>query len=95
MLINSGGLPNAEPGTNYGPFVLDATGGNAPYKWKVSSGALPKGLHLKSGGVISGKPKKSDVSGTYTFTVKVADKKTKTKPHTQNITTEVFSITIS
>jgi len=50
---------------------------------------------LKSGGVISGKPKKTDSSGTYSFTVKVVDKKTKTKPHTQNVTTERLSITVS
>ena len=32
-----------------------ATGGDPPYKWSISSGHLPKGLHLKKAtGVISG-----------------------------------------
>ncbi len=77
---------------------LAASGGNPPYKWSVSSGKLPKGLHLKkSTGVISGKPNKND-SGTYTFTVKAVDtktKKTKSHPSTQNTATKVLSITIS
>jgi hypothetical protein len=76
---------------------LAATGGNPPYKWSISSGHLPKGLHLKkSTGIIKGKPNKHD-SGTYTFTVKVVDKKIKVKhqPPTQDTATKVLSITIS
>jgi hypothetical protein len=76
--------------------TLVATGGSPPYKWKVSSGHLPKGLHLKkSTGVISGTPKKHD-GGTYTFTIRVVDDKIKTKHHhaTRNTATKVLSITI-
>jgi hypothetical protein len=75
---------------------LAAVGGNSPYKWSVMSGALPLGLHLKSTtGVISGEPKRA---GTYTFTIKVVDhktRKTKGHPSTQNTATKVLSITIS
>ena len=78
--------------------TLAASGGNPPYKWSVSSGKLPKGLHLKkSTGVISGTPNKND-SGMYTFTLKVVDtktKKTKGHPSTQNTATKVLSIAIS
>ncbi len=76
---------------------LTATGGNAPYAWTVSSGHLPRGLHLKrSTGAISGRPSKRD-SGTYTFIVKVVDKRFKMKHHpaTQNTATAALSITIS
>ncbi len=76
---------------------LTAIGGNAPYKWSVSSGHLPSGLHLKkSTGAISGKPSKRD-RGTYTFTVTVVDKRFKVKHHpaTQNTATAALSITIS
>jgi len=76
---------------------LTATGGNAPYKWSLSSGHLPRGLHInRSTGAISGKPSKHD-SGTYTFTVKVADKRFKLKhqPATQDTTTAALSISIS
>ncbi len=71
--------------------TLTATGGNPPYKWSVSSGRLPAGLHLRTSGVVSGKPK---VSGTFEFTVKVVDHTTKTKPHTQRTATKTLSITI-
>jgi len=89
-------LPAGAPRMRYSATLM-AIGGNPPYRWSVSSGRLPKGLHLKkSTGVISGTPKKTD-DGTYTFTVKVADKKIKVKHHpaTQNIATAVLSITIS
>jgi hypothetical protein len=77
--------------------ALTASGGSPPYRWSLTSGRLPRGLHLtKTTGVISGKPNKHD-SGTYTFTVKVVDHKIKTKHHppTQNSATEVQSITLS
>jgi hypothetical protein len=76
---------------------LAATGGNGPYTWSLASGHLPGGLHLKrSTGAISGKPGKHD-HGTYTFTVKVVDKRVKAKHHpaTQNTAMAALSITIS
>ena len=76
---------------------LSATGGNAPYIWTLSSGHLPRGLHLKrTTGAISGRPSKHD-SGTYTFTVKVVDKRFKVKHQaaTQDTATAALSITIS
>ena len=48
---------------------LTATGGTAPYVWRPL-GALPAGLSLSSGGVITGTP---SVLGTFTFTVQVTD----------------------
>ena len=95
--ITTASLPNAAPHAEYS-HSLAATGGNPPYKWSVSSGHLPMGLHLKkSTGVISGKPKGVD-DGTYTFTVRVVDHKTpKVKGHvrTYNQSTKVLSIAIS
>jgi len=77
--------------------TLAAVGGNPPYRWSKSSGRLPGGLRLnRFTGVISGRPNKTD-SGTYSFSMKVVDKKIKVKHHpaTQNTATKVFSITIS
>src|SRR5271165_1791383 len=74
--------------------TLAATGGNAPYTWKIASGSPkpPKGLKLsKSTGVISGTPNKHAV--TSTFTVEVLDTKVG-KPKTQNTATATFTITI-
>src|SRR5580658_151095 len=58
---------------------LSASGGRRPYKWslKPRSGTLPPGLRLTSAGVITGTP---DATGTYTFTIKVTDTKTRTTP---------------
>ena len=89
-------LQSGQPQAPYSA-TLAAIGGTLPYKWSISSGHLPKGLHLgKSTGVISGTPKKTD-SGTYRFTVRIVDRKIKVKhqPTTQNTATEALSITIS
>ncbi len=70
--------------------TLKATGGVSPYKWSLSSGKLPAGLTLSSGGVISGK---ATVAGSQTFVVKVVDTKTSVTPLTS--ATKSLSITIN
>lgn len=76
--------------------TLTAAGGNPPYKWSVSAGALPPGLKLDKGtGVISGR---ASATGVFSFTIRVVDtktKKTKTGPSTQNTATTALSITIT
>ena len=73
-------LPPATRGTKY-TVHLQATGGRAPYKWKLIAGALPKGVKLRSNGILSGNPKSKGVSsGTYTFTVQASTKKAKGNP---------------
>jgi hypothetical protein len=92
--VTTTSLPSGAAKTAYST-TLAAIGGNVPYKWSVSSGRLPTGLHLKkSTGVISGKPR---ASGAYIFTVKVVDKKIKTKHHppTQNSATKTLLIVVS
>ena len=86
-------LPAGEFGVPYST-TLNAVGGYPPYKWSLISGVkLPSGLKLNSkAGVISGVPK---VVGTFSFSVQVADTKTKTKPPTQDKTSETFTMTIS
>ena len=70
--------------------TLAASGGNPPYTWSVSSGALPAGLHLSTAGVISGTPTAKTTSD---FTVKVVD--THTTTHTQQTATKALSIKIA
>jgi hypothetical protein len=53
----------------YAAVTLVASGGTAPYKWSVSSGALPTGLTLSTDGMVSGNP--SITGGS--FTVRVDD----------------------
>jgi hypothetical protein len=50
--------------------TLTASGGTAPYTYSIFAGALPTGLGLSSGGVISGTP---TVTGYYSFTVRATD----------------------
>jgi hypothetical protein len=63
-------------GTPYSQ-TLAATGGTAPYSWALASGstALPAGLTLSAGGVISGTPTAPAVPNATTsnFTVGVTD----------------------
>ena len=46
------------------------TGGTAAYSWSVAGGALPAGLTLSSGGILTGVPV---AAGTSTFTIQVTD----------------------
>jgi hypothetical protein len=69
LTIITTSLPNGVQGFWYGA-TLEATGGVWPRTWSLASGALPDGLSLDSGGVISGTP---IATGSSTFTVKVND----------------------
>ena len=93
ILVATSGLAAGKVGVKYSA-TLKASGGNPPYTWSLATGSkpLPVGLKLSSAGVISGKPTKK---GTYSFTVKVADTKTKTKPVTQHSATRILMIVIS
>ena len=68
--ITTASLPGGSVERAYSA-ALAASGGTAPLKWSVQSGALPSGLTLNdSTGVIAGTP---DQEGSYTFTVRVTD----------------------
>ncbi len=67
--ISTTTLPGATVGTAYSQ-TLAATGGNGTLVWSLSTGSLPAGFSLSTGGVISGTP---TTTGTSNFTVKVAD----------------------
>lgn len=70
VTVNPATLPNGAIGSLYSQTVT-ATGGNAPYTFTLSSGALPSGLTLDSmTGIISGTP---SAAGTFTFTVTATD----------------------
>lgn len=72
-------LPNGTVATAYSQTVT-ASGGIAPYSFAVTAGALPAGLSLSSGGVISGTP---TAGGTFNFTVTATGSSTGTgAPHT-------------
>ncbi len=58
-------LPNGFAGTAYNQTVK-ATGGAEPYRFALSSGALPTGLSLSASGSLSGTPTQA---GIYNFTI--------------------------
>ena len=65
-------LPNGTVGTAYSA-VVKASGGCTPYKWVISSGAIPPGITAKASSTTTslnfrGTPTRA---GTYSFTVRV------------------------
>jgi hypothetical protein len=83
LQITTGSLPQAQQGTTYSQSFT-ATGGTTPYSWSISAGTPPPGLTMNSNGDLSGMP---STTGTFNFTVMVADASDKT-------TTGSFSVTI-
>ena len=82
LSIGTSPLPSAATGQPYNT-TLTATGGTPPFVWSASS-ALPPGLSLSAGGVISGTP---TASGSYTLPIRVTD--------SQNVTaTASLSLTV-
>ena len=75
-------LPAANENLAYSQTVT-ATGGTAPYGYAVMSGALPPGLTLSSGGVLSGSP---TASGSFNFTVTATDALTYTGTQAYTVT---------
>ncbi|WP_294231262.1 SdrD B-like domain-containing protein [Prosthecobacter sp.] len=70
VTITPATLTNAMKGSAYSA-TFSAAGGNSPYNWSVSAGALPTGLTLASSGILSGTP--TAVPATYSFTVRSID----------------------
>ena len=74
--MTTNGLSSLSAGTNsvaYPSVQFSASGGVAPYTWGLGQGtALPAGLTLSAGGLLSGTPTGAPV-GTYDFTVEVTD----------------------
>jgi hypothetical protein len=66
--------------------VLSAKGGDAPYTWAVTSGALPTGMGLNSDGSFAGSP---SVSGTFAFTAQATDAYTPADTASQALTMDV------
>jgi hypothetical protein len=63
-------LPGATAGASYS-FTMQASGGQPPYSWSITQGALPDGLSLNAAsGLIAGTPA---TPGTFNFTVQVSD----------------------
>jgi len=92
LFAASGSLPPASSGAAYDATLL-ASGGTAPYTWTLTSGALPPGLSLSSGGEISGTV--SGGSGTYSFTVQVKDSSSPPATVSETLTIQVTGVALT
>lgn len=92
IAVTPAALPAGTGGIAYSQ-TLSASNGTGPYTFSYT-GALPPGLNLSAGGVLSGTP---TASGPYTFTVTVTDSSTGTGPYSasKNYTLTVAAPTIS
>ena len=70
-------LPAGASGMAYSE-TLSATGGNAPYSYAVTAGALPTGVTLSSSGALAGTPTQS---GSFTFSITATDSSTGSGPY--------------
>ena len=71
LVITTASFPNGTTGVAYPTQTLTATGGQQPYTWKITAGALAQGLTLNStAGTISGTP---TGTGTNPITLMVTD----------------------
>ncbi len=89
-LSPSGSLPAGQVAAAYSQSIT-ASGGSGPYTYAVTSGALPAGLALSSGGVVSGTP---TAGGNFSFTVTATDVNTNTGSQSYTLTTTAPTITV-
>lgn len=76
LALPGGALPGATVAASYS-HAFSASGGTAPYTYLVTAGALPAGLTLSTGGVLSGTP---TAGGPFSFSVTATDSSTGTGP---------------
>lgn len=71
LAISPTSLPVGQQFAPYAAQNLSSTGGTGPYTYTISSGSLPTGLALTSGGSLSGTP--TAVPGSYAFVIRSTD----------------------
>ena len=92
LRVATASLPSGQVGTPYST-TLAASGGTPPYRWSVSSGALPPGLTLApSTGVISGTP--TTVENTEGVTFQVSDSGTPRQSSSHSLSVTINSTTL-
>jgi hypothetical protein len=69
ITVSPTSIPNGTVGSAFNQTIT-ASGGSPSYSYAVTSGTLPTGLTLSSGGVLSGTP---SVAGSYNFTITATD----------------------
>ncbi|MDR3508443.1 MAG: putative Ig domain-containing protein [Caulobacteraceae bacterium] len=95
IVIEPSSLPSGTTGVVY-TQTLSASGGQNPYSYAVTAGALPSGLTLSSRGALTGVP---TAGGAFSFTVTVTDSSVGTgapfhQTKTYNLTIGAATITV-
>ena len=70
VITTASPLASGIGGLDYPMQVFNATGGTGKYTWSITSGALPPGITLSSGGTLQGN---SSSTGSFAFTATVTD----------------------
>jgi hypothetical protein len=92
LSITTSSARNGTLGASY-TATVGVAGGTAPYHFTIASGALPAGLSLSPGGVISGVP---SVQGNSSFTVQVTDSTAPTPmAATKSLAISIFPATVA
>ena len=91
-VLNPATLPNGAIGAAYTAALSVTQGAGAPYTFTLVSGALPAGLTLSSGGVISGIP---NTAGSFTAVVQVTDAAAQNGQRSYTITIGAPTLTLS
>ena len=86
LSVTTTSLPNANQNVSYAA-TLTGNGGDGPYTWALSSGALPAGLTLNPNGTISGVP---TAFGTSSIGVKATDMSIPAETASANVTLDVL-----
>jgi 5'-nucleotidase len=92
MAITTASLPDGLVQKVYSSQTLKATGGKGTLAWSIGSGSLPTGMKISPSGTISGTP---TVTGTFSFTVKVADSSTPKNTATKTYTFVIAPMSIT
>jgi uncharacterized protein (TIGR03437 family) len=91
IAVAPGSIPGASLGQTYSQ-TFTASGGQSPYTFTRSTGALPPGLFLNSGGGLSGTP---TATGNYNFTIQARDANNCTGSRSYSILVVCPSITLT
>ena len=92
--LNPRTLPNGTYGTAYSQTIgaAETSGAGGPYTFAITAGALPTGLSLATGGVLSGDPTSV---GTFSFTVTATDSVGAMGSQAYTLTVTPATITVS
>ncbi|MBO9680115.1 MAG: IPTL-CTERM sorting domain-containing protein [Acidovorax sp.] len=88
--LSPASLPAASVGTGYG-LALSATGGTAPYTFRLLSGGWPNGMALSGSGALSGTPTSA---GAFTVTVQATDSRGFTGSRTYSLAANAPALSI-